>query len=160
MSGRDLIGIAETGSGKTLAYVLPLIRHIRDQPPIQDGSDGPNTTFTHFALKVFTEDGIFLSDLGFAGAKSIEPVSMDVIGGNNKEMPEGGLHVVPSKNKGFFVQELLVKGEWRPLYEWQDAKPPLVDQECSDCFSCTYPTGRWKSHFLRARSCNNYTVIQ
>ena len=41
MSGRDLIGIAETGSGKTLAYVLPLIRHIRDQPPIQNGTDGP-----------------------------------------------------------------------------------------------------------------------
>ena len=41
MSGRDLIGIAETGSGKTLAYVLPMIRHIRDQRPIKDGIDGP-----------------------------------------------------------------------------------------------------------------------
>jgi ATP-dependent RNA helicase DDX46/PRP5 len=41
MSGRDLIGIAETGSGKTLAYVLPMIRHIRDQQPIRDGIDGP-----------------------------------------------------------------------------------------------------------------------
>lgn len=41
MSGRDLIGIAETGSGKTLAYVLPLLRHIRDQPPIKEGVDGP-----------------------------------------------------------------------------------------------------------------------
>ena len=36
MSGRDVIGIAETGSGKTLAYILPLIRHIRDQPPIYE----------------------------------------------------------------------------------------------------------------------------
>ena len=36
MSGRDLIGIAETGSGKTLAYVLPMIRHIRDQRPLQE----------------------------------------------------------------------------------------------------------------------------
>ena len=40
MSGRDTIGIAETGSGKTLAYVLPMLRHIRDQRPLEDG-DGP-----------------------------------------------------------------------------------------------------------------------
>lgn len=37
MSGRDVIGIAETGSGKTLAYVLPMIRHIRDQRPLSEG---------------------------------------------------------------------------------------------------------------------------
>lgn len=41
MSGRDLIGIAETGSGKTLAYILPMLRHIRDQRPIKNGVDGP-----------------------------------------------------------------------------------------------------------------------
>lgn len=35
-----MIGIAETGSGKTLAYVMPMIRHIRDQRPLTDG-DGP-----------------------------------------------------------------------------------------------------------------------
>ena len=35
-----MIGIAETGSGKTLAYVLPMLRHIRDQAPLRDG-DGP-----------------------------------------------------------------------------------------------------------------------
>ena len=40
MSGRDTIGIAETGSGKTLAYVLPMLRHIRDQRPISEG-EGP-----------------------------------------------------------------------------------------------------------------------
>lgn len=40
MSGRDVIGIAKTGSGKTLAYLLPLIRHILDQPP-RTSSDGP-----------------------------------------------------------------------------------------------------------------------
>ena len=40
MSGRDLIGIARTGSGKTLAFLLPLFRHILDQPPL-DYEDGP-----------------------------------------------------------------------------------------------------------------------
>lgn len=37
MNGRDVIGIAETGSGKTLAYVLPMLRHIRDQRPLEEG---------------------------------------------------------------------------------------------------------------------------
>ena len=40
MSGRDCIAIAKTGSGKTLGFVLPLLRHIIDQPPIEAG-DGP-----------------------------------------------------------------------------------------------------------------------
>eukprot|EP00983_Pelagomonas_calceolata_P051907 1142625-Pelagomonas_calceolata.AAC.1 len=37
---RDCIGIAKTGSGKTLAFVLPMLRHIKDQPPLMQG-DGP-----------------------------------------------------------------------------------------------------------------------
>ncbi|KAL5726348.1 RNA helicase [Ranunculus cassubicifolius] len=40
MSGRDCIGVAKTGSGKTLAFVLPMLRHIKDQPPVVTG-DGP-----------------------------------------------------------------------------------------------------------------------
>ena len=40
MSGRDLIGIAKTGSGKTLAFLIPMFRHIMDQPPL-DEEDGP-----------------------------------------------------------------------------------------------------------------------
>ena len=40
MSGRDVIGIAKTGSGKTLAFLLPMIRHVLDQEPL-DEMDGP-----------------------------------------------------------------------------------------------------------------------
>lgn len=40
MSGRDLIGIARTGSGKTLAFILPMFRHILDQPALEEG-EGP-----------------------------------------------------------------------------------------------------------------------
>ncbi|KAL6869249.1 pre-mRNA processing RNA-helicase [Amphichorda felina] len=39
MSGRDVIGVAKTGSGKTVAFLLPMFRHIKDQPPIKD-TDG------------------------------------------------------------------------------------------------------------------------
>ncbi|VDP10221.1 unnamed protein product [Heligmosomoides polygyrus] len=40
MAGRDLIGIAKTGSGKTLAFLLPMFRHILDQPELEE-LDGP-----------------------------------------------------------------------------------------------------------------------
>ena len=40
MSGRDCMAVAKTGSGKTMSFVLPMIRHIKDQPPLAKG-DGP-----------------------------------------------------------------------------------------------------------------------
>ena len=40
MLGRDIIGVARTGSGKTLAFLLPMIRHVRDQPQPAEG-EGP-----------------------------------------------------------------------------------------------------------------------
>ena len=35
LSGRDLMCLAQTGSGKTLAYCLPMLRHVRTQPPLE-----------------------------------------------------------------------------------------------------------------------------
>ncbi|KAL6056225.1 putative ATP-dependent RNA helicase ddx46 [Balamuthia mandrillaris] len=40
MKGRDIIGCAKTGSGKTLAFLLPMLRHILDQRPLEPG-EGP-----------------------------------------------------------------------------------------------------------------------
>ena len=41
MAGRDVIGIAMTGSGNTLAYLLPMLRHIGDQPSLEPHESGP-----------------------------------------------------------------------------------------------------------------------
>lgn len=54
MSGRDLIGVAKTGSGKTLAYVLPMLRHVLDQPPLQPG-EGPMAVIMAPARELVTQ---------------------------------------------------------------------------------------------------------
>nr|KAG5704149.1 hypothetical protein BaRGS_009679 [Batillaria attramentaria] len=67
MSGRDMIGIAKTGSGKTLAFVLPMLRHILDQPPLDEG-DGPSavilTPTRELALQISSECRKFTKPLG------------------------------------------------------------------------------------------------
>ena len=58
MCGRDLIGIARTGSGKTLAFLLPLLRHVLDQPAL-DYEDGPLSLILsptrELALQIYAE---------------------------------------------------------------------------------------------------------
>lgn len=58
MSGRDVIGIAKTGSGKTLAFLVPLMRHIANQRPLDMG-EGPMalllTPTRELALQTYKE---------------------------------------------------------------------------------------------------------
>ena len=66
MSGRDVIGIAKTGSGKTLAFLLPMFRHVLDQPPLEE-SDGPiaiiMTPTRELALQIHKEAKKFCKPL-------------------------------------------------------------------------------------------------
>ena len=34
-----MIGIAKTGSGKTLAFLIPMFRHILDQPELEEDDE-------------------------------------------------------------------------------------------------------------------------
>lgn len=67
MSGRDLIGVAKTGSGKTVAFLLPMFRHIKDQPPIKD-TDGPvgliMTPTRELAVQIHRDCKPFLKMMG------------------------------------------------------------------------------------------------
>lgn len=69
MSGRDLIGIAKTGSGKTMAFVLPMLRHVLDQPRIGI-NDGPialiMTPTRELAMQTYSECCKFTKTLGLS----------------------------------------------------------------------------------------------
>ena len=47
--------------------------------------------------------------------------------------------------------QLCIKGEWKPLYEWRDERAALVDMECGNWYSCTYPTARFTTSFFTCR---------
>lgn len=67
MSGRDLIGIAKTGSGKTMAFLLPMLRHVLDQPRLVT-NDGPialiMTPTRELAMQTHSECMKFARTLG------------------------------------------------------------------------------------------------
>lgn len=67
MSGRDVVGVAKTGSGKTVAFLLPMFRHIMDQPPIKD-TDGPvgliMTPTRELATQIHRDCKPFLKSMG------------------------------------------------------------------------------------------------
>lgn len=67
ISGRDLIGIAKTGSGKTMSFVLPMLRHVMDQPPLAI-NEGPialiMTPTRELAMQTYSECLKFTKSLG------------------------------------------------------------------------------------------------
>lgn len=67
MSGRDVIGVASTGSGKTLAFILPMLRHIFDQPILAEGK-GPigliMAPARELAVQIYNEARKFTKALG------------------------------------------------------------------------------------------------
>ncbi|XP_057308530.1 probable ATP-dependent RNA helicase DDX46 [Hydractinia symbiolongicarpus] len=71
MSGRDMIGIAKTGSGKTLAFLLPMLRHVIDQPEL-DEDDGPiaiiMTPTRELALQIYRESKKFCKPMNLTVA--------------------------------------------------------------------------------------------
>ncbi|KAK4144703.1 P-loop containing nucleoside triphosphate hydrolase protein [Dichotomopilus funicola] len=77
MSGRDVIGVAKTGSGKTMAFVLPMLRHIKDQDPVT-GDDGAIALIMTPTRELCTQ--IYSDLLPFAKALKLRAIA--AYGGN------------------------------------------------------------------------------
>ena len=130
-----------------MGYVVePLLCRVRWNKP--DDALGPNTAFTHLALKVQTADGDYLADVGFAGTNSIAPVNLGTA--EPQSLPEGQFRVAGGR-AGYTTLELLVKGDWRGLYTWRAEPAASVDLDSANWFSCTYPFARFTTSFFVCR---------
>jgi len=67
LSGRDMLGMAKTGSGKTVAFTIPMLVHVKAQPPLgpEDGpialTLGPTRELAH---QIFLEVKKFAKGMG------------------------------------------------------------------------------------------------
>jgi len=86
MSGRDCVGVAKTGSGKTLAYILPMLRHAKDQPAIRQG-DGPIAMIVGPTRELVTQIGKDCRKFGRAAGL----VAVSVYGGSGVAAQIGAL---------------------------------------------------------------------
>jgi ATP-dependent RNA helicase DDX46/PRP5 len=86
MSGRDCVGVAKTGSGKTLAYILPMLRHAKDQPLIKQG-DGPIAMIIGPTRELVTQIGKDCRKFGRAAGL----VAVSVYGGSGVAAQIGAL---------------------------------------------------------------------
>jgi N-hydroxyarylamine O-acetyltransferase len=120
--------------------VAPLMCRVRWGKP--DDSEEENTTFTHMALRVTLDGGggEYLADVGFAGTNSMAPVKLGST--EPQSLPEGEFRIAAGR-PGYFALQLLVKGEWRPLYTWRNERAAVIDIEAANWFSCTYPHARF-----------------
>lgn len=126
--------------------VTPLLCRVRWSKP--DDAAGPNTTFTHFALKVTLDHGEYLADVGFAGTNSIAPIALGTA--DPQTCPEGQFRVVDGRPT-YRLLQLLIKDEWKSLYTWRDEPAAPVDTECANHFSCTFPKARFTTSFFVCR---------
>lgn len=84
LAQRDCIGLAETGSGKTAAFVLPMLVHISNMPPMTPAiaSRGPYALILaptrELALQIEAEANKFAEPLGYRVVHIIGGQQLDV----------------------------------------------------------------------------------
>jgi ATP-dependent RNA helicase DDX23/PRP28 len=89
LQARDLMGVAATGSGKTAAFVLPLLAHLMDLPPITEANkdNGPYALILaptrELAQQIEKEAKKFAMPIGFS--------CVCIVGGHSLEEQAFGL---------------------------------------------------------------------
>ena len=126
LSGRDLLAIAPTGSGKTVAFLIPLLRHIKVQPPLARG-DGPQALIIAPTRELASQ--IYLAAKPFCKALSLGVVSLT--GGQNlkddiAELKRGNNNIVVA-TAGRLL-ELLTANSGRVMNLWSRCSYLVLDE--------------------------------
>jgi N-hydroxyarylamine O-acetyltransferase len=123
--------------------VTPLIARVRWQVP-----EGTNAPFTHMLIRVETEEGSFLADVGFGSMSLSQPLRLEF----DREQ-SGSLEPRRLVQRGpEVVQQARLGDTWSDMYQFSLSEALDVDFEMGNWYTSTHPNSRFMQNIIAARA--------
>ncbi|HTJ93725.1 MAG TPA: arylamine N-acetyltransferase [Pararobbsia sp.] len=111
----------------------------------RNGND-PLRPRTHMALRVRSDERLWLVDVGFGGACPVAPLALD------DDQPQTTFletfQLVPSRDG--WIAQILMGDVWKPLYDVSRQALLEVDYVPLNWFTSTHPASPFKQHLMAA----------
>ncbi len=112
-------------------------------------ADAPATARTHMVVRVRLDGRPWLADVGFGSAVPPQPLAMDRPGAAQPTRHES--YRVTAHQGGHRV-EAEIAGEWRTLYDLEDAAAPAIDYEVGNWYTAQHPDSHFRHQLVAART--------
>jgi N-hydroxyarylamine O-acetyltransferase len=132
--------------------VAPLVGRVRWQVPAEQ-----ETALTHMILRVDTDAGPHLADVGFGSMSLFAPLRFEFdIAQSGSLEPRRLVHRGP-----LIVQQARIGETWSDIYQFSLESVPAIDFELGNWFTSTHPQSRFVQNLVVARAGDDcrYTLL-
>lgn len=112
--------------------------------------DAPPTPRTHMTVRVWLGGRPWLADTGFGAAVPPQPLAMDREGVAQPTRHES--YRLTRHGEGHHRVEADIAGEWRVLYDLEDAAAPAIDYELGNWYTSQHPASHFRHQLIAART--------
>lgn len=122
-----------------------LIGRVRWMQP----EDAPATPRTHMTVRVRLGGRPWLADVGFGAAVPPQPLALDQPGAAQPTRHE--TYRITARSAGYRVAAEIA-GEWRTLYDLEEAAAPAIDYEVGNWYTSQHPESHFRRQLIAART--------
>ena len=135
-----LAGVLETLGFRVTGYAARVLWGV---------PEGVTRARTHMLLGVECSGaGTYIADVGFGGLTLTGPLRLVV--GVEQATPHETFRLVEAGGSGL-VLEVLMRGEWQPVYSFDRQPQVLADYELSNWYLCHFPESPFVKNLMAAR---------
>ncbi|MDQ8187052.1 arylamine N-acetyltransferase [Pelagicoccus sp. SDUM812002] len=105
------------------------------------------TPLSHMVLRVETEFGPHLADVGFGGVGLVEPIALDT--SETQHLDFEPRRIIQRDEQ--LVHQIKLSDDWNDIYQLSPKPVPPIDLEIGNWYSHTHPQARFRNSLLVAR---------